>query len=48
MKNLFGLSAAIVFCALSAGCGDKDDDTAAEDTAALEDTGETQEAGNDW
>ncbi len=48
MKNLFGLSAAIVLCALSAGCGDKDDDTAAEDTAVQEDTSETQESGNDW
>ena len=43
MKNLFGLSAALVLCTLTVGCGDKDDDTAVEDTA---DTAEQQDTGD--
>ena len=46
MKNLFGLSAALVLCALTVGCGDKDDDTAVEDTADTADTADQQDTGD--
>jgi hypothetical protein len=46
MKNLFGLSAALVLCALTVGCGDKDDDTAVEDTADTADQQDTGDSGS--
>jgi hypothetical protein len=47
MKNLFGLSAALVLCALVSGCGDKDEDTGAEDTSDQQDTDDTGDSEND-
>lgn len=46
MKNLFGLSAALVLCALVSGCGDKDEDTGTEDTSGQQDTDETDDTGD--
>lgn len=51
MKNLLGLSAALMLCAFAVGCGDKDQDTASEDTAGAQDTSEENDTGgevNDW
>ena len=47
MKNLFGLSAALVLCALVSGCGDKDEDTGTEDTSDQQDTDDTGSSEND-